>query len=297
MPKTSIFFVIQGLYMQSQALLLASSLRAHLGDEPDLVGYLPLDDARPGPDAATKAALDGFGVSLQTMEIPAGAWKKPYPHGNKILAAMQDRTADIHVFMDTDMVCVAPVDFASLASPNAVSVVPEGVPSWGKNSDRWDRAYAHFNLPLPTDRVRLTRRRRIEFYPYFNAGLVIFNDAYKGLDEGFGKLWFETAHDFDFNCAVAKKRPWLDQITLPLTLARFGIEYRVLSEDYNFSISNRGFEADATPSILHYHQYRFGSEWPQIDTELARMKQALGPETLAKLPAEFEGYWTASQTD
>jgi len=28
--------------------------------------------------------------------------------------------------------------------------------------------------------------------------------------------------DVDHNCKIANKRPWLDQITLPLTIARFG---------------------------------------------------------------------------
>lgn len=290
-PKIAIFFVVQGLHLQSQALLLACSLRAHLGGAPDLIGYLPQDPETPDPDAATCAALAGFGVQLRPLKIPKDAWAKPYRHGNKILAAMQPRDADIHVFMDTDMVCIAPVDFAALMVPDAVSMVPEGTPSWGKKSDRWDRAYAHFDLPVPTARVRLTRRKRIEHYPYFNAGLVAFHNTYSGQEKGFGELWFETARDFDFNCGVGGKRPWLDQIALPLTLARFGIGYNVLPAAYNFSISERAYEADATPAIMHYHSFRFGPEWPQFRVEMARMKESLGTVKLATLPVEFESYW------
>lgn len=104
-------------------------------------------------------------------------WARPYPHGNKILAAASPREDAWSVFLDTDMVCAASLELASLQEPNRLALVPEGVPSWGKNSDRWERAYAHFGLEVPSERVRLTRRRRIEYLPYFNAGFVMFPNA------------------------------------------------------------------------------------------------------------------------
>lgn len=130
-------------------------------------------------------------------------WARPYPHGNKILAAASPREDAWSVFIDTDMVCAAPLKLASLQEPNRLAVVPEGVPSWGKNSDRWERDYAHFGLEVPTERVRLTRRRRIEFLPYFNAGFVMFPNAPQFEGESFRSLWLQTALDFDRNCSVA----------------------------------------------------------------------------------------------
>ncbi|MEL6596528.1 MAG: hypothetical protein AAFQ47_11365 [Pseudomonadota bacterium] len=286
MTKVAIFFVVQGVGLQAQGLLLASSLRAHLGDKVDLIAYIP-DGAM--PSEAVCAAYASLRVDLRAFEVPKTAWAKPYPHGNKILAATQPRDADIHVFLDTDMVCVAPIDFKGIMAPGKVTVVPEGIPSWGKTGDRWDRAYAHFDLPMPTERVRLTRRKRREFLPYFNAGLVAFHDSYDG--RNFAELWYETARDFDVNCAVGGKRPWLDQITLPLTMARFGIGYNVIPAEHNFSISGRPFEPNARPKILHYHRMRYGADWPQFTAEMTRMIDWLGDTQISAFPPEVIEVW------
>lgn len=288
MTKIAVFFVVQGTGLQARGILLASSLRAHLGQSVELIGYVPDGDMPSDPICAVYAQ---FGVDLRSFAVAGDAWAKPYLHGNKILAAMQPRDADIHVFLDTDMVCVEPVDFAEIMEPGQVSLVPEGVPSWGKVGDRWARAYAHYDLPLPTERVRLTRRKRREFLPYFNAGFVAFHDKYEGHTQGFAQLWYETARDFDLNCPVGGKRPWLDQITLPLTLARFGIGYNVIDVAHNFSISGRPFEADATPKILHYHRMRYGFGWPPFVTEMDRMKATLGAAGLAALPDDVVSVW------
>ena len=89
----------------------------------------------------------------------------------------------------------------------------------------------------------------------------------------------DTAMDFDHNCSIAAKRPWLDQITLPLTTARFGYSVRILDEMHNYSLSNRS-DYSQTPdaTILHYHRHRFlcqAPQWPALrDTMIDRVPSA-----------------------
>ncbi|RVT85600.1 hypothetical protein DXV76_07550 [Rhodobacteraceae bacterium CCMM004] len=289
MTGTTLFFVADGPHLEAQALLLAASLRRHLGAAPALIAYVPDRPDREMP-AATRAALAHLNVAVEPLRVPRDLWQKPFPHGNKILAACAPRRASVHVFLDTDMVCVAPLDLDALSRPGALSAVPEGVPGWGKGNDRWDRVYGHFGLPLPEDRVRLTRRRRVSYLPYFNAGLLAWHDGFGAGGRPWPELWRDTAVEIDWNVRVAKKRPWLDQIALPVALRRHGLAYRVLPDRVNFSISDRAFEPAARPALIHYHSFRYTPEWPQVADETAAMAAALGPH-LGAMEALYDGVW------
>jgi hypothetical protein len=288
----TLFFVVEGKNLEAQSSLLVSTLIAHNGPEYRLVAYTPPDNM----DALSpvlRTFYDRSGVEVRPIapdpSTKAGqlyaksGWARPYPHGNKILAAASPREDEWSVFLDTDMVCAAPLELASLQEPNRLAVVPEGVPSWGKNSDRWERAYAHFGLEVPSERVRLTRRRRIEFLPYFNAGFVMFPNAPRS-GANFGAQWLETALDFDHHCSIGQKRPWLDQITLPLTIKRFGYDYLVADTALNFSISDRAFEPEAKPVLLHYHRWRFLHAWHQGKKALDHIA---GPDLAARMRRHY----------
>ncbi|TYB91161.1 hypothetical protein [Oceaniovalibus sp. ACAM 378] len=285
----SVFFIAEGDHLTAQALLLAASLRFHNGPEPRLIAYVP-EGSDPVPDPA-RAAFDVLAVDLRPLPIENGFWKSGYPHGNKLFACAAPRDPGLQIFMDSDMVCVASLSFGDLAPFGSVAVVPEGTPTWGKTGDRWARLYAHFDLPLPEDRVHLVRRRRIEFLPYFNAGFVAFRTGAGQEERRFPDLWLETAREIDWNAPVGSKRPWLDQISLPVTLKRFGLEYQSLPDVWNFSISDRAFEPDARPRVIHYHSFRFASVWPQVRAEIARMSHRLGPALMADLTPLYGGHW------
>jgi hypothetical protein len=123
----------------------------------------------------TRDLYKACGVTLRPLpDLPE--WRAPFPHGNKMVAATDRRDTSRAVFLDTDMVCLRPLLAMAGLSANTVAAAPEGVPTWGGGDDRWDRAYAHFGLPYPTERVRLLRGRKKEFVPYFNAGFVAFPD-------------------------------------------------------------------------------------------------------------------------
>lgn len=260
----SILFVADGERLERQSWLLASSLAAaHEGEaRPRLIAYASAEKMG-GVSVLTRDLYDACGIELRVLPDPPD-WRAPYPHGNKMVAAADARGTARAVFLDTDMVCLRPLLDMAYLDANTVAAAPEGVPTWGRDDDRWARVYAHFNLPYPTDRVRLLRGRRKEFVPYFNAGFVAFPDRPSADGDRFADRWIETALGIDHDCRVGGKRPWLDQISLPLTLARFGYETRVLDETWNYSLARRK-DLGRTPDVhvYHYHRFRYLAQAPQ----------------------------------
>lgn len=268
MADTNIFFIADGARLEWQSWLLAASLaHAHAGQAGVHLFAYASDDGLAQIGPVTQSIYDAAGVMLRPLP-PAPEWAKPYPHGNKIIAATDHRGPGRGVFLDTDMICLRPLtDLADLPDGH-IAAAPEGRATWGPD-DRWQRAYDHFGLPMPTDRVRLLRGARPEHVPYYNAGLVAMPETPGDDGKRFADHWLETALDFDHRCAIANKRPWLDQITLPLTMARFGYRAHVLDESWNHSLSHRGTAIEATPDvhILHYHRCAFleaAPQWPGI---------------------------------
>lgn len=274
MSDLAFLFVVEGPRLQAQSLILAASLRRH-HPQAQLLAYVPGLEDTPLP-AAVSALYAATGTTVHPLPVPARPWKQPYPHGNKIMALAAPRDCDVSVFLDTDMAALGPIDPADLPGPKEVSLVPEGIRSWTKDDAHWQRAYGHFGLALPEERIRLLRGRRSLSPPYFNAGFVAVNEADRVDGRGFGALWFETAQEFDHNARLPGKRPWLDQITLPLTLARFGYSARIVDERNNCSISNDRRLEGLAPAILHYHRAGFLRRWPDW--------QALVSPVLAAVP-------------
>ena len=288
--KDSILFVVDGEGLEAQSLLLAASLAKHHPDRSQvaLIAYVSPRSAHSLTDA-TRALYAQCGVQMQALPSADGVWAKPYPHGNKILACAAPRKSNRSLFIDTDTVCLGALTGLDLADPDTVAAVPEGIPSWGKKPDHWQRAYDFFNLPVPTDRVTLTRGRKLESLPYFNAGFVSFSDLPRlGSAENFAQSWLQTAIDFDHNCGIKRKRPWLDQITLPLTMKRFGFEYRALHESWNFSISDRlKLHRAKKARLIHYHRgvhlKRLDFHTDFIDDAVACVPAAMAEALLAQL--------------
>jgi hypothetical protein len=263
----SFVFVVEGARLEVQSLLLADSLRRH-HPTADIIAYCPSGTDLPDEVATVLRACD---VSLRPLPVPKGLWRGVYPHGNKILSLAQPRETRWSMFLDTDMAVIAAINPEDLPGPMQVSVVPEGIASWGKDLARWEVAYGFFDQPLPEDRIRLLRGRRLQFVPYFNAGMVAIREEDRVQGLGFGALWRNTASEFDHGAKVGGKRPWLDQITLPLAMRRFGFAFNIVDERNNCSISNGRKLEGLAPAILHYHRSEFLRAWPGYEDLIAQM--------------------------
>nr|WP_319251261.1 hypothetical protein [uncultured Celeribacter sp.] len=207
-------------------------------------------------------------VGLPAMEKD---FSTPYPHGNKLRALAACGSKEAGAFFDTDTIVVDDI-LAALEGKTPVAV-PEGVPTWGRDASDWEPVYAHFGLPLPDERVKLCRGNQIETLPYFNAGFVGWPEGSKLPD-----LWLETAFEIDHHLDIPNKRPWLDQIALPLAMARSGEGFEVLPERYNFSLYRRKMPLDAPTALIHYHLPRhFRGELRSLEV-YKRIYQMLPPE-------------------
>ena len=287
----TIFFIIDGPGLEAQAALLAATLRHHNADRFRLIGYVP-DRHRPRLNPDLVALLGGCGVELRRLAVAATVWAKPYPHGNKILAATDARGAGHAMFLDTDMICTAPIELAGLLHARAIAVTPEGKPSWGKDMVGWRRVYDQFDLALPRDRITLARGRRREFLPYFNAGMILFPEGALVRGQSFGEVWLDTALVIDHIVPVADKRPWLDQISLPVTLKRHGLDYVLAPEALNFSVSRRAPIGTEAPVLMHYHRFGYLADWPRFQAAaLAQTRAVAGEALFARLLAAYGPLW------
>lgn len=240
-------FVCQAGALEPQALLLAASLRRFLRCEHELVAALPQPEAVWGrPAATTLAGLAALGVRTAPIVNPIGP---EYPIGNKLACLALPTAADKIVFLDSDMLCLRefrpPPRFAI-----DFNAKPADLASWGGQADAWAAAYARAGLPPPRRRVKATVSGET-MPPYFNAGMLAVRAG-----SGLGEAWAALARELDADPAVPDKRPWLDQIALPLAVAKLGLETDCLDERYNFPAHLRPLDAQCLPFLCHYHTPR-----------------------------------------
>lgn len=260
--SVSYFFVMDGRRFEAPAILLAESLRNSLGQGPDVIAYVPnkiIDDIL----RVTIRMMELLNVDIRGFDSDQVDWNPAYPHGNKILASCERRSTDLSVFLDTDVVCIGDLTFDTVNSNTPLFAVPEGVPTWGRNEEDWRPVYDQFGLDVPQDRVKLVKGRGRIVLPYFNAGVVGFVERGNAEGNRLPDLWLDTAKRIDANPEIEGKRPWLDQIALPVAAARMGGKIEVMENIYNFSPYRlKGEEELSHVKLLHY---RMGAHYRKYE--------------------------------
>lgn len=279
--KEAFLFVVDGPALELRSHLLAMSLaRVHRG-MPWLRTYAYVSvQSMSELSPATLAIYEAAGVEMRPLPLPGKTWARSYPHGNKLLACAEPRDVMRSTFLDTDTIICKPLGGLGVHGTETVLAVPEGIATWGANG-RWERAYAYLGLPLPRERVHLVRHQRESHLPYFDAGFISFPEQpLSRHDRRFADLWLQLASDFDHGCSVGGKRPWLDQITLPLTLYRYGVRWEALSERWNYSMTRRKgiYPAEAEAHVLHYHMLRVMRDRPILMELVEDIRQVLPPK-------------------
>lgn len=191
----------------------------------------------------TRGFLKEYGIPLHGIE---NDFSPEYPHGNKIIAceAMAAEGGRI-LFLDTDVFLSRPVDLTALL-PRGLGAVAAGMPPPG-GEEHWPAMYARFDLPVPFQRNVALMTARV-MMPYYNAGFVIF-DA----DSGFAQAWRDCARGLDA-MDLPHKRPWLDQLALPVAAARLGLEVEELPHRMNYNMNNAKAVMPPDRVFLHYHR-------------------------------------------
>jgi hypothetical protein len=243
-PEYSFVFVCQRGGLEPMAMLLAASLDRFVTCPYEMVAAVPSPDRYGDPDSSTLKMLTGLGARVVPIENRVD---ESYPIANKISALGISTHGRRRVFLDTDFLCLRP--FAGDAQLDAAfGAVPAAMRTWGRKISDWDNVYASFGLTTPTVRVKTVKTRE-ETPPYYNAGFIV---AAGDVADPLARLWLECAKVIDANPAIPEKRPWLDQIALPVAVTRLGVSHHFLDETFNHAGGGR-LSPDDPPRFCHYH--------------------------------------------
>lgn len=231
-----LFYIVEPPRYSAFSTALLASIRKYIGPEVKVFGYCPEHRMAEIPQAVTNLH-HSLGAEIRPLRTE-DRWDQPYPHGNKMLAALDDRGTDQSVFLDTDIYFTAPVSIDAYSSPNEIICSPAASMSWG-GEEEWAKIYSAFGLPLPQERMELLRRRgKHKYLPYFSSGLIGFPE-YTPDGRRFAEIWYETARTIDRIPDLAKKRPYLDQMSLPIAMRQSGLPWRNLAENLHFILGGK----------------------------------------------------------
>ncbi len=256
-PTLRFVYIVEPPDYQVMACTLLASIRAHFPPETECIGYCPAEKY-PLIHPAVHKAQAMMGAEIRPLQTE-GAWDSPYPHGNKILAALaprRPRPDGFTAFVDSDVLFLEPNRAENLCRPGHVSCSVAASMRWGDETI-WPPIYGAFGLPVPAERVQLMRQRRRRVPPYFSAGFVIFPDA-PGPGGTFPEVWYDTARRVDRIDGLDNRRPYLDQMSLPVAIRRAGLGWNELPEAQHYIMGGRirgkALPEDRKIYTVHYRQ-------------------------------------------
>ncbi|WP_235855936.1 hypothetical protein [Mesobaculum littorinae] len=237
-PRLTFFYIAEPEDYQIMACTLLASIREQFGPEVGAVGYCPehrWDDLHP----AVFKAHEMMGGELRPMRTE-GMWDSPYPHGNKIIAALQPRDSEFSAFVDSDVLFLRPNSTAALCRDGHVSCSVAASMVWA-GQEIWDEIYGALDMPVPEERIHLMRRSADPVVPYFSSGLVVFPETGSRQDgtSRFPDVWYDTARIVDRIETLENRRPYLDQMTLPAAIRRAGLAWNELPEEQHYILGGR----------------------------------------------------------
>ena len=269
-PKLTVYFIVEPPEYQILACYLAASLRQQFGQTVALVGYCP-EQKMPllSPDVVT--ALEKMDCEIRPMQVN-GLFDPPYPHGNKLIATLQKRDTEYSCFMDSDILCIRPNDVENLIKPGHVCLTPAASMNWAKQSV-WDVIYAAAVMEIPAERFMLMKQKRGKpRIPYFSSGLFVFPEQHRNSKgKSFAEVWYDMARTLDAHSDIPHKRPYLDQISLPLAIQKSGLDWHKLPPQQHFILGGRA-RGEPLPNrgrdifTVHYRQ------WPILNEVGLRWK-------------------------
>jgi hypothetical protein len=231
-PKLTFVYIVEPPDYQILACTLLASIRAQFGPEVQAIGYCPehrMADLHP----SVFKAHEMMGSEVRPMKTE-GMWETPYPHGNKIIAALQPRDSEYSAFVDSDVLFLKPNAPETFCRPGHVAASVAASMQWA-DQEIWKVIYGAFDMEVPEERIDLMRRGT-NVAPYFSAGLVVFPE------DGamrFPDVWYDTARALDRVEAIPHRRPYLDQQSLPVAIRRAGLGWHEIPEEQHFILGGK----------------------------------------------------------
>lgn len=240
----TLVFVAHGGPLEAKSALLAASLAQYYLPGKIVCRVMEPTDLWGSLSPETEALLRALGIALMPARNQVD---DAYAHGNKV-AALQGISGPA-VFLDSDILLMCPFSWHPDLSAD-IAAKPADIDTFSRGGGSWARVWKLFDMAIPTKSYVSTASQEA-MRPYFNAGFIAVRDG-----DDFARMWVETVRCIDAEIAITNKRPWLDQIGLPVTAARLGWDIRALDDMFNFPchLSPIG---TASPYFAHYH-------WPKV---------------------------------
>lgn len=253
----TLFFIVEAPSYQYLACYLAASIRNHMPKATKLVGYCPAHKMAELDPAAVET-LRRMGCEVRPMQTE-GQFSPDYPHGNKLLACLQERDTDFSGFMDSDVLMIRDNKLANIGKKGHVSASVAASMYWAPQTI-WEKIYGAFDMEVPQERVMLMRDKRKPMIPYFSSGFVVFPEQHRSKDgQSFPQVWMDTAQTIDAIKDLDNKRPYLDQMSLPIAINRAGLKWNELPEEQHFilggSLRGQPFPEDREIYTVHYRKW------------------------------------------
>ncbi|MCB5410160.1 hypothetical protein [Pseudogemmobacter faecipullorum] len=259
----SVYFIVEPPSYELMACYLAASLRQQFGPELVLIGYCPAEKLG-GISPDVREVLSRLNCELRGFATE-GRFDPPYPHGNKLLASLEKRETEFSCFIDSDVLCIRPNQIGNITRPGHVSLSKAASMNWAPQSI-WQDIYRICRMEMPEERFRpMKQRKGAPGLPYFSSGLFSFPEHHR-TSEGlsFPEVWMQVAREIDAAPEVPKKRPYLDQLSLPLAIRRAGLDWNILPDAQHFILGGR-LRGEPLPEgeeifTVHYRQWELLKE-------------------------------------
>lgn len=284
--RLTMFFIVEPPAYQLMACYLAASIREQFGRAVALVGYCP---AHRRGEIATNVieVLRRMDCEVRTFDAE-GRFDPPYPHGNKILASLERRDTPFSAFLDSDILFLRPGDPSRLIRAGHVSLTPAASMVWADESI-WEPIYATAGLPVPAERIMLMRQRKgAPRIPYFSSGFFTFPEDHRDAQgRSFPEAWMDVARRVDVNPDIPRRRPYLDQMTLPLAIRAAGLDWNILPEDDHFILGGRlrgqPLPADREIRAVHYRNWDIVKEVGLARTAKSMLERQAGVRRISQV--------------
>lgn len=289
MARLTFFFIVEPPKYQMMACYLAASIRENFGDQVAMVGYCPAH--RMGElDTGAVEVLGRMGCEVRPMQTE-GRFDPPYPHGNKLLATLERRETEYSCFLDSDILFLRPNSVENLIHPGHVSLTPAASMGWA-GQDVWPGLYAAVGVDMPEARIRLMNQRGgKDRMPYFSSGLYCFAEAHENAEgKRFPEVWMDVAQTIDATEGVPAKRPYLDQMTLPLAILKAGLRWHMLPKEQHYILGGmkRGepLPEDRTVYTVHYRNWDIVREYGLVRQAKDMLQRHAGVRRIAQVSKE-----------
>lgn len=273
----TIVFVAHKGPLEPQAAVLAASLHDF---------YLPhkILCRTVAPEDHWGALSPELADFLASLDIETRHCQNPisldYKHGNKLdaLGGVSGRA----LFLDTDIMLMSPFSWHHQLT-GAAAAKPADVDTFSAGGGSWARVWSMFDRDVPPKIYRATVSGDA-MRPYYNAGFIAVEDG-----DTFARAWIDCARKIDAVPEIRNKRPWLDQIALPVAFDTLGWTVDPLNDAFNYPCHLAAIRSES-PYFAHYHWPHIIADQPKLAFRFADLLRRHAP--LAGILAQHEGWNT-----